>query len=81
MAPSSASQFPHLHQPPESFILVVDDEPANLSLLKETLSCTGFKVRVVTSGLKALEIAKKQPPALILLDVAMPDIDGFETCR
>ncbi|MEM9215140.1 MAG: response regulator [Cyanobacteria bacterium P01_F01_bin.150] len=63
------------------FILVVDDEPANLSLLKEALSATGLKIRVVTSGLKAIEIARKHPPRLILLDVAMPEIDGFETCQ
>ena len=66
---------------PDNFILVVDDEPANLSLLKETLSSTGYKIRVVTNGLKALEIIHKQPPVLVLLDVSMPGIDGFETCR
>ena len=63
------------------FILVVDDEPANLSLLKETLTSAGMKVRVVTSGPKALDSIQKQQPILILLDVCMPGIDGFETCR
>lgn len=68
-------------QPSKPFILVVDDEPANLSLLKEALSVTGLKIRVVTSGLKAIEIVKKNRPSLILLDVSMPGIDGFETCQ
>lgn len=65
----------------ETFILVVDDEPANLSLLKNALASTGLKVRVVTSGNKALDIIQKQQPILILLDISMPGIDGFETCR
>ena len=65
----------------EPFILVVDDEPANLSLLKEALSPTELKVRVATNGNKALEISKVSPPQLILLDIAMPGIDGFETCQ
>lgn len=77
----SLAKKPAVNAASDSFILVVDDEPANLSLLKETLSCAGFKVRVVTSGLKALEITQKYLPALILLDVAMPDMDGFETCQ
>ena len=70
-----------LTRPPQPFILVVDDEPANLSLLKEALSSTGLKIRVVTNGLKAIELAQKNRPSLILLDVSMPGIDGFETCQ
>jgi len=65
----------------EPFILVVDDEPANLSLLKEALSPTGLKIRVATNGIKALEISNVSPPQLILLDIAMPGMDGFETCQ
>ena len=67
--------------PTNSYILVVDDEPANLSLLKEALSVIGLKIRVVTSGLKAIEVVKKNHPSIILLDVSMPGIDGFETCK
>ncbi len=83
MVTPSATYLLHNHpkDAPERFILVVDDEPANLSLLKETLSSTGHKVRVVTSGKKALEIVQKQQPILILLDISMPGIDGFETCH
>ena len=68
-------------QPSDPFVLVVDDEPTNLSLLKEALSATGLKIRVVTNGLKAIELVKKDRPSLILLDVSMPGIDGFETCH
>lgn len=67
--------------PPDPFVLVVDDEPTNLSLLKEALSATGLKIRVVTNGLKAIELAQRSRPSLILLDVSMPGIDGFETCQ
>lgn len=67
--------------PLDPFILVVDDEPANLSLLKEALSSIGLKIRVVTSGLKAIDLAQRTRPRLILLDVSMPGIDGFETCQ
>ena len=81
MAPHVDSVSDHDNPEPDGFILVVDDEPANLSLLKETLSETGCKIRVVTSGSRTLEIIRQQQPALILLDVAMPGIDGFETCR
>ncbi|MEO1590628.1 MAG: response regulator [Cyanobacteria bacterium J06632_22] len=72
---------PSAQRSDEPFILVVDDEPANLSLLKEALSPTGLKVRVATNGIKALEISKVSPPQLILLDIAMPGMDGFETCQ
>jgi len=62
-------------------ILVVDDTPANIGFLLETLSKAGHRVRVATDGESALEQAQYSPPCLILLDVMMPGIDGFETCR
>jgi DNA-binding NtrC family response regulator len=64
-----------------SSILVVDDTPANIGFLLETLSKAGYRVRVATDGETALEQAQYSPPCLILLDVMMPGIDGFETCR
>jgi formate hydrogenlyase transcriptional activator len=64
-----------------SSILVVDDTPANIGFLLETLSKAGYRVRVATDGESALEQAQYSPPCLILLDVMMPGIDGFETCR
>lgn len=60
-------------------ILVVDDTPDNLSLASFVLK-DRYKVKVATSGAKALAIAKADPPDLILLDVMMPEMDGYETC-
>jgi DNA-binding NtrC family response regulator len=62
-------------------ILVVDDTPANIGFLLETLSQAGYRVRVAPDGESALEQAQYLPPDLVLLDVMMPGIDGFETCR
>ena len=63
------------------YILIVDDEIANLKLLKELLSREGFQVRVADRPQLAINAALSQTPALILLDVKMPDIDGFEVCK
>lgn len=60
-------------------ILVVDDVPDTLTLASSLLS-PQYKVKVATSGEAALEIARNDPPDLILLDVMMPGIDGYETC-
>jgi two-component system, sensor histidine kinase and response regulator len=62
-------------------VLLVDDQPANLEVLSKVLSDQGYRVRAVTSGARALESAKLLPPECILLDVAMPEMDGFATCR
>jgi len=62
-------------------VLLVDDQPANLEVLSRLLTDHGYRVRAVTSGERALEAAQLQPPDCILLDVAMPGMDGFETCR
>lgn len=62
-------------------ILLVDDQPANLQLLINTLERLGCKLLVAKSGEAALAIAKKALPDLILLDIMMPGIDGFEVCR
>ena len=62
-------------------ILVVDDTPANIGFLLETLSQAGYSVRVAQDGESALEQAQYATPCLVLLDVMMPGIDGFETCR
>ena len=62
-------------------ILIVDDNSANLGVLSDALSQEGFEVRVAKSGKMALERVKYALPDLILLDVMMPEIDGFETCR
>lgn len=62
-------------------LLIVDDTPANLSVLLESLEQHGFKVLVARDGESALEQADYARPDLILLDVMMPGMDGFETCR
>ncbi len=62
-------------------ILVVDDSPANLSLLTQMLSGQGYKVRVAPNGQLGLKSVQYYPPNLILLDVMMPIIDGYDVCK
>jgi CheY-like chemotaxis protein len=62
-------------------VLIVDDDPANLDLLFQHLDQAGYKVLVAETGQLALERAELAQPEAILLDVMMPGIDGFETCR
>lgn len=62
-------------------ILVVDDTPTNLEILFDYLSDSGFRLLVAEDGESAIETAKYALPDLILLDVLMPGMDGFETCR
>ncbi|BAZ15717.1 response regulator receiver sensor signal transduction histidine kinase [Calothrix sp. NIES-4071] len=66
-----------------SFILIVDDNPTNLSVLAQTLRSEGFAIRIAPDGVSALQQLEEvfSSVALILLDVQMPGIDGFETCR
>ncbi len=62
-------------------ILIVDDIPANLNVLCQTLESEGYNIIAATSGESALQIAARIQPDLILLDIMMPGLDGFETCR
>lgn len=62
-------------------ILIVDDTPANLSVLLRCLTDANYRVLVAEDGEEALEQVTLAPPDLILLDVMMPGLDGFETCR
>jgi class 3 adenylate cyclase len=62
-------------------ILVVDDKPENVRLLDAVLSPRGYTVDTAGSGAEALERLAVQPPDLVLLDVEMPEIDGYEVCR
>ncbi|MGV8121553.1 MAG: response regulator [Candidatus Xenobiia bacterium LiM19] len=64
-----------------SIVLIVDDTPENLEILGIILSEAGFKVSVATNGTQAIAVAKTKPPDLILMDVMMPGIDGFEACK
>ncbi len=62
-------------------ILIVDDRPENLQLLFDALSQQGYELRRVLSGQQALQVAQFDPPDLILLDIRMPEMDGYEVCR
>lgn len=62
-------------------ILIVDDTPANLLLLVRMLMERGYKPRTVLSGKLALQAARTEPPDLILLDIAMPEMNGYEVCE
>ncbi|HUE73372.1 MAG TPA: SpoIIE family protein phosphatase [Pirellulaceae bacterium] len=62
-------------------ILVVDDTPANLQVLSGMLKDRGYKVRPVPSGKLALLAAQRDPPDLILLDINMPEMNGYEVCQ
>src|SRR3954471_20662303 len=62
-------------------ILLVDDDATNLDMLRHTLDGRGYRLFVTRSGESAIEVARRVHPLLILLDVVMPGIDGYETCR
>ncbi|UCE51572.1 MAG: response regulator, partial [Desulfobacterales bacterium] len=62
-------------------ILLVDDNPTNLQVLYQTLDGLDYKLLIAKNGERALDIANKAKPSLILLDIMMPGIDGYEVCR
>lgn len=66
---------------PKSNIMIVDDKPANLQLLSKMLSEEGYRVRPVPSGAMALSAIQAEPPDLVLLDIKMPDMDGYLVCK
>ena len=71
----------NITNPQQETLLVVDDIPANVSLLLDFLTDSGFKVLVAKDGKAALKKAEYAKPDLILLDVMMPQIDGFDVCK
>jgi diguanylate cyclase (GGDEF)-like protein/PAS domain S-box-containing protein len=75
--PSSAA----LAAPRKPAILIVDDAPDNISLLRAMMLRQGYQTFVASSGERALEIAQRIQPDLVLLDIVMPGLDGLETCR
>ena len=77
----TAAPTPTLTYRDQPDILVVDDTPANLHLLSNMLKERGYKTRPVPSGMLALQAALSDPPDLILLDIHMPEMNGFEVCQ
>ncbi|MEH2256694.1 hybrid sensor histidine kinase/response regulator [Nostoc sp.] len=70
-----------LYEPEDNLILVVDDTTTNLEIVFNILTNVGFKVITENDGKKAIKRVESRLPDLILLDVIMPGIDGFETCK
>ncbi len=66
---------------PNSYILIVDDIPNNVQLLSSLLIQSGYSVRSAMSGQKTLKMARENPPDLILLDIMMPGMSGYEVCQ
>lgn len=64
-----------------STILVADDSPAQRQLIADLLTKNGFSVTIATDGVEALEKLKTMHPDLIILDVVMPNLNGYQTCR
>ena len=62
-------------------ILLVDDNTTNLQLLRDTLEGYGYKLLAAKNGKTALSIVRKANPNLILLDIMMPEMDGYEVCK
>ena len=62
-------------------ILIVDDTPRNIQVLGTILKEQGYQINVAQNGLQALDVVTKVTPDIILLDVMMPELDGFETCK
>jgi two-component system sensor histidine kinase/response regulator len=71
----------HVHSDSQGCVLVVDDTPQNLQLVGEILEANGYEVVLATSGEQALEELIGLQADMILLDVQMPDVNGFEVCR
>ena len=62
-------------------ILVVDDEPHIREVVRYALEREGYAVREASDGLQAMQEVRRRPPALVVLDVVMPELDGIEVCR
>ena len=62
-------------------VLVVDDFPANIKILCDVLEPEGYNILIASNGKAALRIATHASPDIILLDIVMPEMDGYEVCR
>ncbi len=79
MESNNSEQNPNIRR--VETILVIDDSPTNLEVLYTTLSDAGYEVLVEMDGFSGIEQAQNNPPDLILLDIMMPKLDGYEACR
>src|SRR6266403_844009 len=87
----SAFEYPHAAERREApthqqygkrnRILIVEDNPISLTLLKQLLRAHGYEVLGTPEGLQALDLAREEQPDLILMDIRLPDISGFEVTR
>jgi two-component system, OmpR family, response regulator len=77
----SESVAPIGRRQPEARLLVVEDEPNILELLSASLRLAGFEVATATGGFEALQAARRHAPDLVVLDVMLPDMDGFDVAR
>ncbi len=75
------SNFPPFNTRVAAKILIADDQPSNLELLGNCLQDTGYHILVAEDGVSCLQIAEQEQPHLILLDIMMPEMDGFEVCQ
>ncbi len=64
----------------EITILAVDDEPVNLKLIESALAPKGYKIITAINGEEAVNLARKHKPSLILMDIMMPNMDGYAAC-
>src|ERR1700749_292541 len=71
----------HLQNVKRNRILIVEDNPISLTLLKQLLKAHGYEVLGTPEGLRALDLAREEQPDLILMDIRLPDISGFEVTR
>lgn len=62
-------------------ILVVDDDSIVLTMIQANLEARGYEVVIANNGAESVSVAQKEKPDLIILDIMMPEMDGFETCR
>ena len=70
-----------MSEAPKRLVLIVDDEESMRKVLERRVRAWGFEVKSVRDGEEALRAAAQEPPALVLLDVMMPGLDGLEVCR
>ncbi len=73
--------YPFATEQPDATILLVDDEPTNLEVLQAILAPAGYRMVKALNGPEALDVLAYDPPDIILLDLVMPGLDGFEVCR